>query len=537
MIVEDEPLIRAGLKKYFDWEDFGIHTIVEAENGNEGMNIALLERPDLIITDIHMPEMNGLEMIRQLRPKLPDTLFIILTGHNEFKYAQKAIHYGGVHDFLLKPLQYAESSSTILDCLDKLKKMKIERQTQLMLANEIENNLQLKTSQAVKLILQDNVPVHENSIQHFLTFSSETYMYQILVLTSIPDSISLSYQKKIWSQSEAENVIAKIVSHMVHPTVNRQILTYFYKSKLYAIVVYGTHDKLTVNQVTRNEIGYNLKEIGSEHQLSLFLSIGEPIDNFSRIRKSLQPIENALYERFFNLDTHVFSPKKVDHVQDPHVQLDDENKRLILSLLESGNSIEIKKIMKYLAQSIPHTSSEKWFTFLQEIISVIRQFAHKNEILIEGVYNESLLNLTCVDDFYSFEDLFEWIAAWMIHLGEIFLEKVNQIDVKDIELFKKIESFIIEHINQDLTLNMIAEHFFYNPSYLSRLFKTKLNKNYMTFVREIRINYAQQLLDDSKYSIVDICNLSGYKSYKHFVKVFKSVTKMTPTEYRKYLRS
>lgn len=254
MIVEDEPMIRAGLKEYFDWKALGVHTIVEAENGREGVDRALVELPDLVITDIRMPIMDGLEMIAQLRTQLPETLFIILSGHNEFEYAQKAIHYGGVYHYLLKPLQYETSFSVITNCIEKIKG------NQLMRKN-------------------DKHP--EKS------------------LTDKPDEV-------------------------------------------------------------------------------------EP---------------------------------------DP-----------------------------------------------------------------------------------------------------------------DIQLFTKIEAYIKKHIDGDLTLNQVADHFFYNPSYLSRLFKTKLNKNYMSFVTEIRIDYAKQYLHIPQYAVADISKMCGYKSYKHFVKVFKDVTQMTPTEYRKQLR-
>lgn len=99
MIVEDEPLIRTGLKHYFSWQELGVQSIVEAENGKEGVATALREQPDLVITDIRMPEMDGLQMIEELRQFLPDTLFIILTGFNDFEYAQRAIKLGSVHAF------------------------------------------------------------------------------------------------------------------------------------------------------------------------------------------------------------------------------------------------------------------------------------------------------------------------------------------------------------------------------------------------------------------------------------------------------
>lgn len=259
MIVEDEPVIRSGLKQYFEWQELGVQTIVEAENGKDGVDKALIELPDLVITDIRMPVMDGLEMIGHLRTKLPDTLFIILTGHSEFEYAQKAIHYGGVHDYLLKPLQYEKSLSVIVQCIEKI-----------------------------------------------------------------------------------------------------------------------------------------------------------------RIRQ-----------------------------------------------LPSQETIE-------------------------------------NSIDILG--------------------------------NSLILNKMESLSQEDFQLFKKMETYIKKHINQELTLNMVAEHFFYNPSYLSRLFKTKLNINYMAFVSEIRIRYALECLKESRYSINDVSLMCGYKSYKHFVKLFKNISQMTPTEYRKQLR-
>ncbi|MCH1624064.1 response regulator transcription factor [Ferdinandcohnia quinoae] len=253
MITEDEPLVREGLKQYFNWRELGFRDIFEAENGRHGIDIALLEKPDLVITDIRMPVMDGLEMIGQLRKDLPNTLFIILTGYSEFKYAKKAIQFGGVQDYLLKPLQYEES------------------------------------------------------------------------LLSITNSIKILQNRK--------------------------------------------HNSNTV-----------------------------------------------------------------------------------------------------------------------------------------------------------------------LHFEKDSTKNTNEADTSDMELFQQIETYIKDHIEQDLTLSNVADHFFYNPSYLSRLFKIKLNKNYMAFVSEIRIKFAQRCLEQPHYSVTDVSKMAGYKSYKHFVKVFKGISQMTPTEYRKKLR-
>lgn len=250
MIVEDEPLIRAGLKKYFDWKALGVHTIIEAPNGKKGLELSLQESPDLIITDIQMPIMDGLEMIKRIRTQQPDMVFIILTGFNEFEYAQKAIQYGGVHDFLLKPLQRDKSYRSIENCISLLNK----KQPATYVINKEEN-------------------------------------------------------------------------------------------------------------------------------------------------------------------------QKEDDAED-------------------------------------------------------------NEFV----------------------------------------------------LFQQIEKYVIENINADLSLNAVALHFFYNPSYLSRHFKEKLNVNYLDFLKEIKIKVAQQYLQKGDLSITDVSRKSGFNSYKNFSKTFRNITDMTPTEFRRHIR-
>src|SRR5690606_7810924 len=115
------PIIREGLKHYFDWESLHFQSIIEASNGLEGLSLARQEQPELIITDIRMPLMSGLDMIEQLRDELPNSLFVILTGYSDFEYAQRAIKLGGITEYLVKPLQYDISLSAIERCTTQLK--------------------------------------------------------------------------------------------------------------------------------------------------------------------------------------------------------------------------------------------------------------------------------------------------------------------------------------------------------------------------------------------------------------------------------
>ncbi|QJC53525.1 response regulator [Paenibacillus albicereus] len=297
LIVEDEPVIREGLKHYLDWPELGVTDIREAANGREGLELALAARPDLIVTDIRMPEMDGLEMLERLRPELPNTAFVVLTGYGDFAYTQRAIRLGCIEDYLLKPLLYEESLAAVTRCLEGVERRRQEQ---------------------------------------------------------------------------------------------------------------GAHERA-------------LLEAG---------------------RQGADSWEPALEEA--------------------------------------------------AAQS------------LREPASAEEQALQGQAALGQGVREPAALGN-----------------------GPAVLPAEGP------TLFEQIEAFILERLAQEVTLQMVAERFYYHPSYLSRLFKAKLDQNYLAFVTGIRIRHAQKLLRESRHLVADVGQLCGYKSYKHFAKTFREGCGLSPTEYRK----
>ncbi|MEK3724497.1 response regulator [Paenibacillus sp. FSL H8-0034] len=547
MVVEDEPLIRAGLKQYFDWAELGIKSIVEADNGKQGLLTGLRERPDLVITDIRMPEMDGLEMIGQLRAELPNTVFVILTGYNDFKYAQQAIRLGGVHAFLLKPLQYEESLATIRECIQNLDNKRQEAQARLALQLEAAESSQLKRNQLIKYVLEEEEPaLTEESLHQLYGFKGTACCYLTFVAARVPHPSSLSYSiTNRWPSPEADQLITELVNIMFTSKNIRQPLTYISKSKLYAVIIIEAQDHSDFTSWDEETLDTLLKQVSMQGNASVFMAMGPMTAELAKVGMSLRLAEKALVRRYFQAGRHLLQLSPAEHAfpysRDSALPFNEKDKSQMLSCLELGDDIQIKLLMRRLSQEMSTGRSEyptePWLAFLQELITVTLRFAYSNGIQIEGVYSDKLLSLACVDDFQTSEALFDWLADWMIRLSSVYQQQSLPAVQQESLIFDQIEIYIKQHIDQDITLQMVADRFFYNPSYLSRLFKTKLKKNYMTFVTEIRIHYAQECLMQPHYLITDVCQMCGYKSYKHFVKTFRAVTQMTPTEYRKQVRS
>lgn len=349
MIVEDEPLIRTGLKHYFAWEELGVHSIIEAENGREGMTTALREKPDLVITDIRMPEMDGLQMIEQIRNLLPDTLFIILTGFNDFEYAQKAIQLGNVHAFLLKPLEYEESLLVIQNCMNKLH---LKRQDRLKRSN-------LEGAELVKLLLEEEHSVIDDAIIHELcNFNSNYYLYLPFVLTGIPVRETRT-QSTLWMREYAEKFIHYAVDEYLHASTPHSIFTYSSKTKLYGLIVLGSPsstDNFPLQTQVQIRIDQYLKALTLEHHLGLYVVISKTTENPAQIHTLLHESDRMLYQRFYMRDCRLFYvPQWIENSnsQKPSlIQLDENDKKRMISCIESSNEIETLQLMHRLAQDI-----------------------------------------------------------------------------------------------------------------------------------------------------------------------------------------
>lgn len=539
LIVEDEPLIRTGLRYYFSWGELGFGNILEAENGLEGYHMAIRERPDMIITDIRMPELNGLEMIERLRPQLPDTIFILLSGFNDFAYAQKAIRLGNVHAYLLKPLQYEESYTAITEAIQIIEAKRLELRERAELERDVRESAHLKGSQLVKMLLEEEETAGADVIEQLCGYSEEHCIYQTFVIAYIPHNPEQKKTKRWW-RLDASRMANQAVNAIYGEDAPRQLFTYLNKSRMYALAVLPSAAIPSADHMTGSTLESSLHAALPQHE-SLFIAVGRPVQHIPEISSSLHQAEKALYQRFSGSGSHLFhcsGKPEPGEGKKQVLQLDEREKNQILACLEHGDKVQTSKLMSDIAQRLTerleHTSPEVWLAYLQEIIGLTLRFANRNGILIEGVYSEKLLTLACVDEFQTIEALFEWLAGWMNHLSSVY-KAASEASSQETHIFEQIEAYIKQHIDQELTLQMVADRFFYNPSYLSRLFKSKINKNYMTFITEIRIRYAQECLTEPHYLITDICNMCGYKSYKHFVKTFRAVTNMTPTEYRKQL--
>ncbi|TYP74806.1 response regulator [Paenibacillus methanolicus] len=565
MIVEDEPLIREGLKHYFPWSELGVTRIIEAEDGAQGERLALLERPDLVITDIRMPEMDGLTMIERLRPRLSSAAFVILTGYNDFEYAQRAIKLGNIQAYLLKPLEYEESLATVQDCLAKLR----QRQAEDLLLQGAEQLKQERRReqerQIVKRLLDepgfDPAPALQ-ALGMPDPVEGRGRRYAAFAATAPPPPGAQPPSPDVWA-ADAERFIAAMASRLFGTQVVGKLLAYVRGGKLFVLALAESEaetdgprssdaarsdlpagtSRATAETAETAETAAALAALNRGRGAAIYIAAGGLVDTAAEARQSFAQAEQALHKRYYQPGAYLFRAASQPTPSSSETQaplLPARDRELLQAHLMQGDADAVRELLLKLgegARQLPaDTPPARWLALLQELVSVTLRYAHRHGIAVEEFASGSMLTLAFADDFAQAEDLFAWLADWTDRLIAANPERGgSQAGGADARIFTQIEQFVRQHLDQEVTLQMVADRFFYNPSYLSRLFKTKLNKNYLAFVAEIRIRYAQDRLKDPSLFITDVCAMCGYKSYKHFVKTFRSVAGMTPTDYRKQL--
>lgn len=538
MIVEDEPLIRAGLKVYFNWEAFGITTIIEAANGEEGIVQGLIHKPDLIITDIRMPELDGIQMIEQLRPRLVNSIFIILSGYEDFNYAQQAIRLG-VSDYLIKPLQYEESETTISRCMEGLAARQYEQELLVNRNRWMEESQKWKHSRFMKAWLEHEQDMTEEEwlLQcEAHQIPTEGYAFLPIVWAFVPLLPQQHDSESAWLQT-AERMIDQCLVLAQSP-LHYHCYSYVTGSKVYMLLAVeqeSSPDLASVNALLK-PIDEYMNLLSSS---SIYISIGTESTRLSEMKDAMRVADSTVYYRYFKPDQHVFSSSQYASMKGYPFSLSEDHKRMLIQSMEQADHPKIHDLMQRFAHDIEHqahmATPEMMFTFIQEVIGICMRFVHTKGIAIEEIYSKKLYSFSFLDDFMSIADIFEWLSKFILQLSMSFQSIKQTHSGSEHQIFEQIEAFIMEHLDQEISLQMVADRFYYNPAYLSRLFKAKWQINFLHLLTDIRIRQAKEYLKQPKYHIAEIGEMCGYKSYKHFVKTFKKVTLVTPTDYRKSL--
>jgi two-component system response regulator YesN len=502
LIVDDELLIRQGVKHYLNWEEEGFQIVGEASNGQEALELIERTNPHIILTDVVMPIMDGEELTRIVKDKYPHIEIIILSSFGEFDYVRSTFQ-SGVVDYILKPKLNSQ------ELLKVLKKAANRIPSSFFEENKIDFDLTIE--HFIDKLISGYGTIEEDKIPDF----SYNSFYLLGVDLNNLDS-NLNKDEKIY----------KVKVFSLLKTTLQEADIYFIKSEQNVTVyMINTNTELNLmefanksNRVAPNigftlsEIFNDIKQIGSIYKESLLKLIQYQFYFPERILLSQQDLPTTIPEiDSFNLDwfTNEFKHERFDSA---FTYLKDYSN--VLSRHYTMDVYEYKSFFGHV---------------IFNIIILLGNMKYE----VKELENTKYSYFQRIDNAKTAGEVLEQLNHFLIESLDCISSKRVQAGNTNI---RKLLEYIDKHYMEPLTLTDVANHFHFNPSYLSSYFSTHNNEGFIEYLNKIRIEEASKQLVTTSLSVSEISMNVGYSDHSYFCKVFKKIKGVSPSQYRRKLK-
>ncbi|KAA8782953.1 two-component system response regulator YesN [Paenibacillus sp. 4624] len=508
LLVDDEPFAIEGLQLLIDWRKFGFEINGVCTNGEEAVEAIRTSKPDLVVTDIHMPAMNGLELIEEARRLGHDsTMFVITSGYSDFNYARQAIRLG-VSNYLTKPVDTLEADDMLARLAQELKEKQLRA--------SVREQAKVQETRHVLAVLVTGQEVDD----------AEQMAHDIAHLYE--QAQRWTYVKVRFQRADSGQIRS-----MIHETVSREPCCYVVENELDTCgIVWGEGSSGPESWQGKGHRDFAERLLSDLNEVipdGVQFAVGLPVQQPEAL--SLSRSMAVETERFLFL--HQGNLLFAEDIQEQRLRFNPESLRevdLIMEHLENGSPEQLSlSIREAFHQFVMNKAAPEFVhIFMTQIL--FRGFSLCKEL--GGETKDMLL-----DTAFDSDDRYRWNIEKSASMLENFCLKcqaaASSLRQKQLGGTQAmVAEYLQEHFRETFTIKELAERFFMHPVHLGQSFMRKYGKGVLDMVHDLRIEEAMRLLRDSDDASCAIAEQLGYKSYQHFLKQFERRTGMKPAEYR-----
>lgn len=528
-LVEDEAVIREGLKNNIPWEQYGYRFVGEAVDGEIALPLIRKVKPDVLITDIKMPFMDGLSLSRIVHNEFPKTKILIISGYDDFEYARQAIEVG-VEQYLLKPITKLTLKKSLLELKEKIEQEKQQGDYQVMFRDEMHEYEQFSRRRFFERILAGELSVkeiYEEASKLMIEIDAPCYN---LLLFSLQEKSKEHLQVE---RKEFTDLQEEILHYFLrHP----QYVLFRWNVNSYGVLIKTEAAK--VAELTENGIEFIRRACQPvEGQIRWYVANANPVERLSMLPECYQGVNHNYSYRFILPDVHILSQDTLKEYynvgEDESInQVDSRNMdpEIIRDFLSRGSYSEINEFVTTYLRSIHDALSSRMFrdyVILNVRFTVIAYLeslgATRQDYMrqIEGFSQEMSVKVEEVHDYFT----------QMLEVAIRTREKESAVQSR--KILKKALTFINKNFDSEtLSLNRVANEVEVSSNYLSAIFSQSMQKTFIEYVTGKRMEKAKKLLRTTDLSAGEIAVDVGYKDPHYFSFVFKKTQGCSPREYR-----
>ena len=514
LIAEDEILCRENLKS-IDWSGINAELAGVAENGEDAYELAKKLHPDIIISDIMMPKMNGLELAEALQNILPDTKFIILTAYTNFDYARESVSLG-IHEYILKPFEY----ETLLHAVESASK-KIEQENLLTLklrniSHQIESCKHFLKSYFFHAI-NNNLTGAEDLSSFFGNLNPDDKYISMVI--SVENSSSSMFSANYAIFTNLLKITDKYTLTVI-PFFDISQLTFIFAIDRELSAREANMCVLKLANALCEYLNYNTS-------LRYVVGIGECMSSLKNVVYSYNGAVSALNYSFYLGFNTVICISDMEPVQDS-VDYCNFYADGFLNFVKVGNGDMALMLIKKLFNSFRQNQED--IAIVQRICNEV--VVHLSMCLVQcGQNPDVLFNKTDVWTVIRKCNTVDSLEKYISDIAEVTVSRITfSRTTKNCSLIEQVQKYIQD--NPSASLNDISAHFYHSPNYLSNIFSKEAGITIKNYIINTRIERSKQLLTETEDSICEIANAVGYKNPQHFSVLFKKKVGITPSVYK-----
>lgn len=526
VIADDEKWIRIGLKESINWMDYGIDEIYEADTGESALDIIKEKEIDLLITDIRMPDIDGLELIKLIKENDHHTKVIIISGYRFFEYAQKAIKYGAC-SYILKPIPENEIIEQVKNCIKMIEEERIINEERKDIISKWNENLDLICKKSIEYIFRNGTKNGEEVIDKLsicgFNSSVRTNIFGIY--------IDHFQHQELMSEEKIQDL-----KHFIELSMNNWIV----KNKFTGVL--GIYDKeiiygciqLKEGHDENNIIQYLKKCCNIQYMDETYtatIAISQSINNINDWKNGKRQVEYMINRRFFDgkgsfstWDERVYLKKDIKQ----YYNIQNECLDKLMNMIYCYKEDELMNSINDLYKDINYNK------YQYEMMNIKKEYYMLMSKVYFNLFNKHMKKQNRVfDELETLDDVHHFVSVcfvqWMIKYHK-------QHDQASQQIIRRLKEYIQNNFDKKINLTTCAEYLYMNPSYLSNLFSKTTSQTITHYITKVRLDKSKQLLMDSNLKVYEVANQVGYNDEKYFAKIFKENEGISPRNFRDNFR-
>lgn len=524
MLVDDEAEIRDGIQRKIDWAGSGFTFVGSAENGQEALELAESLHPDVVMTDIKMPFMDGLTLGRHLAERFPGVKLVFFSGFDDFEYAQKAIQIGAA-EYILKPVSASELTGVLQKLRGQLDAEFAEKRDIERLRSYYERSLPALRGQFVAGLLDGRIPRGQ--------IAEQAALYGVQLVGTQFTAALAGFESDIPEDApiRQRELLQFSVKQLMEEALGRRFrgLTELYNGSV--AVIAGFDDPGGVLEFISN-LDQVCKLARRFLQLTLTVGVGTVCDTLFDLHYSMDGARSALDYRVLIGTGRAIYIDDIEPDAAAQIPFDEQDKRELLSAIKLGAPDTIRQSINRFIGRFYETCLPigQYQLYLMELTAELVRLARAYQLDTADVFGPDFAASLRLEAFDSLDELKARLSELCLRISEL-IRRERSNSTRGIA--EGAKQFIAEHFSDpDISVEMLCDHLHVSPAYFSTLFKKETGMSFVAWLTNVRMDEAVKLLSTTEDKTYEISLKVGYTEPNYFSYVFKKQFGMSPTKYR-----